>query len=151
MFVFDSFESTYLGKLSADGRSEPRFSPIYWNFFADIIDGIDFPRTTNNVEGFHRGFEDRFTGSHPSIVVFCNAIKQQQRLTDFELTRLDHSIPIGLGSSNKKAKIEFEEILSAHLHKYSSMSIENYISGLLEIIGVHNVNTGLEHTSSEVV
>ena len=25
MFVFDSFESTYLGKLSADGRSEPRF------------------------------------------------------------------------------------------------------------------------------
>ena len=46
------------------------------------------------MEGFHRGFKARFTGSHPPMFKFVNAMKQQQRCTDFVLNRMEHDMPL---------------------------------------------------------
>ena len=121
--VLESFEKTYLGTLDVNGRSGAIFDPKDWNFYDDIVNGFEFPRTNNCVEGFHRGFKDRFTGSHPPMFKFANAIKQQQRCTDFDLNRMDFDISIV--SSRKKKKI-VEDDLKTLAMNFPYLSMEDY-------------------------
>ena len=81
---------TYLGSVIVD--SEVRLLPAYplgfWNHFARIIRDPEFPRTSNMVEGFHRGFKSRVHRPKPSVQEYVRAIKEQQVITD-----LPHSTP----------------------------------------------------------
>ena len=75
-----------------------------WNFYDEIV-GREIPRTNNSVEGFHRGFTDRFTGAHPPMMKFVNALKQQQRATDFTVNRMDYDINDLNNDLNKRNKL----------------------------------------------
>ena len=86
------FEKTYLGTIDINGRSGALFAIEDWNFYEVTVQGREIARTNNYVEGFHRGFAGRFTGAHPPMMKFVNAVKQQQRATDFILNRLNHEI-----------------------------------------------------------
>ena len=59
-----------------------------WNHFARIIRDPEFPRTSNMVEGFHRGFKSRVHRPKPSVQEYVRAIKEQQVITDFHIDRL---------------------------------------------------------------
>ena len=87
------FEKTYLGSVIVD--SEVRLLPAYplgfWNHFARIIRDPEFPRTSNMVEGFHRGFKSRVHRPKPSVQEYVRAIKEQQVITDFHIDRLSVS------------------------------------------------------------
>ncbi|KAL5270987.1 hypothetical protein ACHWQZ_G001586 [Mnemiopsis leidyi] len=48
----------------------------------------DFPRTSNMVEGFHRGFKTRVNRPKPSVQEYVRAVKEEQVMTDFHLDRL---------------------------------------------------------------
>ena len=90
MVVVNYFEKTYLGSAIVD--SEVRVPPTYplefWNHFASILQDPEFPRTSNMVEGFHRGFKTRVNRPKPSVQEYFRAIKEQQVVTDYHLDRL---------------------------------------------------------------
>ena len=77
MCIVNYFEKTYLGSVIVD--SEVRLLPAYplgfWNHFARIIRDPEFPRTSNMVEGFHRGFKSRVHRPKPSVQEYVRAIK----------------------------------------------------------------------------
>ena len=64
MVVVNYFEKNYLGSVTVD--SEVRVAPAYpldfWNHFDRVLVYPEFPRTSNMVEGFHRGFKTHCSG-----------------------------------------------------------------------------------------
>ena len=90
MVVVNYFEKTYLGSAIVD--SEVRVPPTYplefWNHFDSILQDPEFPRTSNMVEGFNRGFKTRVNRPKPSVQEYFRAIKEQQVVTDYHLDRL---------------------------------------------------------------
>ena len=84
------------------------------------------------MEGFHRGFKARFTGSHPPMFKFVNAMKQQQRCTDFVLNRMEHDMPVV--NRRKKKKI-VEDDLNTLVMNFPYLSMQDYLYSLVEIIG----------------
>ena len=48
----------------------------------------DFPRTSNMVDGFHRGFRTRVNRPKPSVQEYVRAVKEEQVMTDYHLDRL---------------------------------------------------------------
>ena len=130
--IVESFEKTYLGTLDMHGRSGAIFAIEDWNFYDVTVEGKEIPRTNNTVEGFHRGFSERFTGAHPPMMKFANALKQQQRATDFTLNRMDHDINDLSKRKNKKIN---ESTLRGHLLNFDNLDISDYMFKLVEIIG----------------
>lgn len=130
--IVESFEKTYLGSLDINGRSGSIFAIEDWNFYDVIINGTDIPRTKNSVEGFHRGFSERFTGAHPPMMKFFIALQQQQRATDFILNRMDYDI--NDLSKRKEKKID-KSSLRDHLLNFGNLDMSDYMYKLVEIIG----------------
>lgn len=130
--IVESFEKTYLGNLDVNGRSGALFCIDDWNFYSEIVEGREIPRTNNSVEGFHRGFTDRFTGAHPPMMKFMNALKHQQRATDFTLNRMDYNIN---DLTNRKKKRIDESELRDHLLNFPNVEMSEYMYKLVSIIG----------------
>ena len=92
-------KSTYLGLACPDGsRTSPKYSIEFWNHYGTIIVDPDYPRTSNMVEGFHRGFKTRINRARPTVQEYFRAIREQQVTTDFHLDRL----AVGLTPSKKR-------------------------------------------------
>ena len=66
------------------------------------------------------------------MMKFVNAVKQQQRATDFILNRLYHEIDDS--GKRKKKKID-ESILRDHLRNFANLEISHYMYKLVTIIG----------------
>ena len=109
-----------MGPLDINGRSGALFAIEDWNYYEVTVQGREIPKTNNSVEGFHSGFAGRFTGAHPPMMKFVNAVKQQQRATDFILNRLDHEID---DSGKRKKKRINESILRDHLRNFANLEI----------------------------
>ena len=90
MVIVNYFEKTYLGLGSpeSDDRIPPSFPVEFWNHFDIILIDYNFPRTSNMVEGFHRGFKTRVNRPKPSVQEYFRAIKEQQVTTDFHVDLL---------------------------------------------------------------
>ena len=100
MSVVNYFEKTYLGAVTVDNevRVPPTYPVVFWNHFDKILRDPEFPRTSNMVEGFHRGFKIRLNRPKPSVQEYVRAVKEQQVITDFHLDRLS----IGKTPSKKR-------------------------------------------------
>ena len=133
MKIVESFEKTYLGKHDVNGRVGAIYDIRDWNFY-DLIfsDTVTIPRTNNLVEGFHRGFAQRFTGDHPPIMKFIKGVQQQQRITDYLLNRIDHDISV---CPKRKTKRLNEDDLSTLVRSFHSKSIKDYMMEIVSIIG----------------
>lgn len=84
--VLDYFEDNYIGRLDSrskniTGRRDPRYTIKEWNVYEAVQQG--FPRTNNNVEGWHNGFMKLVGSEHPSIWCFfwknCNWSSQKMK------------------------------------------------------------------------
>jgi hypothetical protein len=86
-----TLENTYLGGVSVDHEERiiPRFPSRFWNHFDVILSDPNFPRTSNMVEGFHRGFKTRVHRPKPSVQEYFRAIDQEQVMTDYHIDRLE--------------------------------------------------------------
>ena len=107
MFVLNYFENTYLGGVSVDHEERilPRFPSRFWNHFDAILYDPNFPRTSNMVEGFHRGFRTRVHRPKPSVQEYFRAIDQQQVMTDYHLDRL-----VGGKTPSKRRRMNNHEL-----------------------------------------
>ena len=92
------FEQYYLGLASVDSdvRSKAKFPAEFWNHYATILIDPDFPRTSNMVEGFHRGFRTRVLRARPSVQEY---LKAEQVESDYHLDRLFNA---GITPSKKR-------------------------------------------------
>ncbi|KAL5251921.1 hypothetical protein ACHWQZ_G014902 [Mnemiopsis leidyi] len=79
-------------------RTSPKFPVQFWNHYSTIMVDPDYPRTSNLVEGFHRGFETRVNRARPTVQEYFRAIREQQVTKDFHLDRL----AVGLTPSKKR-------------------------------------------------
>jgi hypothetical protein len=69
MAVVNYFENTYFGSVTVDSeeRVPPNFPLEFWSHYDRILGDPEFPRTSNTVEGFHRGF--KYHVSRPKLTV----------------------------------------------------------------------------------
>ena len=82
MIIVNYFETYYLGLALPDGtRTSARFNIEFWNHYSTIIVDPDYPRTSNMVEGFHRGFKTRVNRPRPTVQEYFRAIREQQITT----------------------------------------------------------------------
>ncbi|GAB0100308.1 forkhead box protein P1 [Sergentomyia squamirostris] len=74
------FGKTWVSSFNVLGqRTAPRFNIELWNCHDAILN--DLPKTSNAIEGWHRGFTDLVGIHHPTIWVFLERVKEEQCLT----------------------------------------------------------------------
>ena len=81
-----------VNSIDNDDRVPPQFPIEFWNHYDSILIDPEFPRMSNMVEGFHRGFKTRVHRPKPSVQDYFRAIREQQVMTDFHLDRLEAGI-----------------------------------------------------------
>ena len=118
MVVVNYFENTYLGSVIVDKeeRVPPKFPLGFWNHYSRILKDPEFPRTSNMVEGFHRGFRFRVNRPKPSVQEYFRAIREQQVTSDYHLDRL------GVGKTPSKRRKTSHEELFKICSEYSDYS-----------------------------
>ncbi|KAL5250491.1 hypothetical protein ACHWQZ_G016285 [Mnemiopsis leidyi] len=79
-------------------RTSPKIPVQFWNHYSTIMVDPDYPRTSNLVKGFHRGFKTRVNRARPTVQKYFRAIREQQVTTDIHLDRL----AVGLTPSKKR-------------------------------------------------
>ena len=68
--------------------TSPKFPVQFWNHHSTIMVDPDYPRTSNLVEGFHRGFKTRVNRARPTVQEYFRAVREEQVTTDFHMDRL---------------------------------------------------------------
>ena len=53
-----------------------------------MLEDLEFPGTSNMVEGFHRGFKCRVNRPKPTVQEYFHAIRDQQVITDYHIDQL---------------------------------------------------------------
>jgi hypothetical protein len=80
------FEDTYVGKRIRRGRRQPLFGHETWNMYQRTVEGRH--RTNNDIEGWHRGFQETCATVYPNIYRFIESLKKQQGIHNYEITHL---------------------------------------------------------------
>lgn len=82
--LLDYFEDTYIGRYRRDAPRRPAMFPIdLWNMFHRTYD--ELPRTNNNVEGWHRGFQAQVSSCHPVFWKFLQILQNEEGLKRVEI------------------------------------------------------------------
>ena len=88
------FEKTYLGEILDDiDFSKARYPVERWNMFEKVKNDVDFQVTNNEIEGWHRAFNDAVGCKHPKIFKFVEVLKGIHSKTNFDVDRLRENIP----------------------------------------------------------
>ena len=119
------FEETYIGLRNANGSRNPPLFPIHlWNIFHLVPQGL--PRTTNLVEGWHRGFLTTCGCHHPTIWKFIEALKTEQASVELKQLRFIS------GENPKKTKksIEKEKSIMNLVNSFAYRPILLYLRGI---------------------
>ena len=75
-------------------------------------------RTSNMVEGFHRGFKSRVNRPKPTVQEYFRAIREQQVITDYHIDRL------GVGKTPSKKRVK-RKTSNDQLFQICSKSVPN--------------------------
>ena len=103
----------------------PTLFPIHlWNIFHLVPQGL--PRTTNLVEGWHRGLLTTCGCHHPTIWKFIEALKTEQASVELKQLRFIS------GENPKKTKksIEKEKSIMNLVNSFAYRSILLYLRGI---------------------
>ncbi|KAB0803766.1 hypothetical protein PPYR_00736 [Photinus pyralis] len=84
--IANYFEDTYIGRINRRGRQAPLFPIQFWNVYQRTLNGQH--RTNNDVEGWHRSFQETCGSLFPNIYRFINCLKRQQGLHNFEMVQI---------------------------------------------------------------
>lgn len=93
--LLNYFEKTYLGEYH-DGIdfNSSMFHVNKWNMYSSVLNDPHCKRTNNDIEGWHRAFNDLVGCKKPKVYIYVNAIKAQQANTNFIIDRFpDFKLP----------------------------------------------------------
>lgn len=82
ILLFDYFEKTWIGKLSAQGT----FPIDMWNMCEIVLRKM--PRTNNAVEGWHNSINQFVGCKNPSIWTFIEKIKKEQSVQELKMVEM---------------------------------------------------------------
>jgi len=102
-----------------------------WNCYNDVV--MDFPRTTNAVEGWHHAFNTRLGSHHTTVWKFINFLNKEQGLQEAKIEK------INLGEINPDKKRKFKDLdkrLKNVVQNYDYTNLLNYLKGI-----AHNFNS----------
>ena len=114
-------------------KSKPKFNMKFWNHSDMVRIDPDYPRTSNMVEGFHRGFRTRVNRPKPSVQEYFRAIAAQQTMTDFNLDRLSVGIT---PHKRRKTKNDWLHNVVCSFGKHSTLL--EYLFEVAEVFGHFN-------------
>ncbi|KAG0442238.1 hypothetical protein DMUE_0425 [Dictyocoela muelleri] len=82
-----NFRDLYCQDVSIDGRIPKN---IFFVHFWSVVTRVknDIPKTTNNLEGWHRSLNNNFLCSHPSMYEFSEEIKKQHAIVENKINKL---------------------------------------------------------------
>jgi len=100
--IIDYFEETWIGRTVRRRRKNPMFPLEMWNCYNDVV--MDFPRTTNAVEGWHHAFNTSLGSHHTTIWKFINFLKKEQGLQEAKIEK------INLGEINPTKKRKYKDL-----------------------------------------
>lgn len=124
-----SFETEFIGRICrGDRRLEARFKKSWWNMHDAV--NANLPRTNNNIEGWHRGFNELIKRKHPSIWECIDALKKEQSRNELVLEQLYAQLPVV--KQKKKYKDYYQYILNI-VGKYNSELYEDKLMYLISI------------------
>ncbi|XP_029848582.2 uncharacterized protein LOC115330735 [Ixodes scapularis] len=122
--VLDYFEDTFLGRLTARGRRDPRFPASLWNHHATVLRGD--AKTTNSVEAWHRGFQTHVQCHQPSLWKFLAVLQKEDALN---LHRLERVI-MGVEEKSAKKYRESASRLQTLAARFARAGIIGYLKGV---------------------
>lgn len=122
--LLNYFSNTWIGTFQTIYEiSPPMFSRAIWNCYSRIISNV--PLTNNQLEGWHHGFNKLVNSSHPSIWTFIDKMREQQSLSDFELTQVLSGIQV---RTQKRYYRQKYERLTRICLTYNRESINSYLT-----------------------
>lgn len=125
--ILDYYESNWVGKLKRNvRRSSPKFSIKMWNCYDSVLG--DKPRTNNNVEGWHSGFNKRINCSHLELGKFINVMKKEQSITENLIVQ--HSAGREINIPRRREYVINDERIKRIVTSYSVDDIQNYLNRL---------------------
>ena len=70
-------------------RVPPKFPLAFWNHYSKTLEDPEFPRTSNMVGGFHRGFKSRVNRPKPTVQEYFRTIREQQVIKSLIIISID--------------------------------------------------------------
>ena len=116
------FETTWIGVVQRGRRRRPAFDIRIWNSVERTTEGL--PRTTNSLEGWHRGFEQRLAIKHPSVCKLVAKLRKDQ--SDWELT----IEMVMSGVELRKQKKKYQKLnarISSLVDKYNAYTTVDFL------------------------
>lgn len=130
--ILDYFEDTYIGRFRRNGPRRAATFPInIWNMYARTNDEI--PRTNNNIEGWHRGFESTVTSAHPGFWKFLKALKKEETLSRVHILQAEggHEPP-----AQRRRYVDCNARILRIVHDYENREIMHYLRAIAHNIGI---------------
>ena len=126
----DYFEDTWIGSIRRGAHREPQFPISLWNCREATLHGE--PRTTNSVEGWHRGIRSLFGSAHPSLWKFIDTLKKEQSLVEARIEKLR------AGQKESTPKKRYKDAAS-RLQQLSALYDNDFLNDFL--VGIaHNLS-----------
>lgn len=126
-------ESNWIGQQLRRTYRPGLFALDLWNVYELTLEL--FPRTNNNVEGWHNAIESLF-GIHPNIFKFIEGIKLEQDATEVLIGKMFGGNDVSPQSVKKNEKLQ-ERILNAvktYVDVSNEFEFENYLLGVAQSI-----------------
>ena len=118
--MIDYFESNYI-----DGAQPARFPMKIWNLFKRVSQ--DLPRGSCAQESWHGVFAQRLA-SHPSTSRLLQAMREEQQLTEFNLSQNEK------GPKRRKAEREKDILIKQATESYKRANVLAYLKKIAEIM-----------------
>ncbi|XP_064468430.1 uncharacterized protein LOC135379102 [Ornithodoros turicata] len=122
--VLDYFEDNFIGRRTGQGRRDPRFPIAIWNHHQSAL-SCD-PKTTNSLEGWHRGFQTHVQCSHPTIWKFLGVLHKEDAMN---LHRLELLV-MGHRERQPKKYRDCAQRLKTLAANYDQTQLLRYLKGV---------------------
>jgi hypothetical protein len=107
-------QTTWIGQIIGARHRNPMYPIAIWNSHQLTVEYL--PRTNNNVEAWHRTFQESIGLNHPQVYKLISAMINEQSFTQDKKDRIDRGERLLLYS-----RIEYE-----HHNQQLQNIIENY-------------------------
>ena len=117
-------------------RKRPLFQRQQWNVYQSILN--DEPKTNNFVEAFNHRLKYVIGMKHPSIHLFCDRLKEEQRYTE---GIIENALAGRATTQCSKKELQLKKNLHTLANKYHEREILEYLRGCAHNIKLRNLIT----------
>lgn len=131
--VLNYYESNWIGQLKRNRQRRVAKFPIdVWNCYESVVN--DEPRTKNNIEGWHSGFNRRVNSSHVELGKLIDVIKTEQSSTKNII--IQYIAGRDIIKPRRRPYVQYDERIKAIVADYYFDRIGDNLSGLAYTVAI---------------